>query len=88
MPQYSGPPPPIIELTLEQDLKMRQIEDALKHRETTKEDIITVFIALQRQCFVLGNNMTNLLKEWNKPQDHRTTEEVLSNLGITFEIKD
>ena len=88
MPQYSGPPPPIIELTLEQDLKMRQIEDALKHRETTKEDIITVFIALQRQCFVLGNNMTNLLKEWNKPQDLTITEEVLSNLGISLETKD
>jgi hypothetical protein len=87
-PQYSGPPQPIIELTLEQDLKMRQIEDALKHRATSKEDIITVFLALQRQTFVLGNNMTNLLKEWNKPQDQPTTEEVLSNLGITFETKD
>ena len=88
MPQYSGPPAPIIELTLEQDLKMRQIEDALRHPSTEKEDIITVFVALQRQAFVLGNNMTNLLKEWNKPQDLHITEEDLLNLGITSEIKD
>jgi hypothetical protein len=67
---------------------MRQIEDALKHRATSKEDIITVFIALQRQCFVLGNNMSNLLKEWNKPQDLHITEEELLSLGIISEIKD
>ena len=65
---------------------MRQIEDALKHM--SREDIITAFLALQRQCYILGNNMVNLLKEWNKPQGQRITEEVLSNLGITYETKD
>ena len=88
MPQYSGPPAPITELTLEQDLRMRQIEDALRHPSTEKEDIITVFVALQRQAFMLGNNMTNLLKEWNKPQDLHITEEELLSLGIISEIKD
>ena len=53
---------PIIELTLEQDLKMRQIEDALKHAD--REDIITVYLALQRQCYVLGNNISQLVKQW------------------------
>ena len=53
---------PITALTLEQDLKMRQIEDALKHAQ--KEDIITVYLALQRQCFVLGNNISQLVKTW------------------------
>ena len=53
---------PIIELTLEQDLKMRQIEDALKYAE--KEDIVTVYLALQRQCFILGNNVAQLVKTW------------------------
>jgi hypothetical protein len=67
---------------------MRQIEDALRHPSTDKEDIITVFVALQRQAFMLGNNMTNLLKEWNKPQDLHITEEELLNLGIISEIKD
>ena len=71
---------------MEQQFKMRQIEDALEKAD--KEDIIIVFLALQRQCFVLGNNMTNLLKNWNKPQDQATTEEVLSKFGISFETKD
>ena len=53
---------PITELTLEQDLKMRQIEDALKHAD--REDIIAVYLALQRQCYVLGNNISQLVKQW------------------------
>src|SRR5210317_404529 len=69
--QFYGPPPPVAELTMEQQFKMRQSEDALQ--KANKEDIITIFLALQRQCFVLGNNMSNLLKNWNKPQDPTTT---------------
>ena len=60
---YNGLPPlPVTELTMEQDLKIRRLKDLLP--EANKDDIITLFIALQRQCFVLGNNMTNLLKNW------------------------
>lgn len=66
------PPLPVFELTLEQDLKMRMIEDKLPH--ASKEDIITIFLALQRQCFVLGNNMTNLVKQW-PPHQNITQEE-------------
>ena len=47
---------------MEQEFKMRQIEDALKN--ANKDDIITVFLALQRQCFVLGNNVSQLVKLW------------------------
>ena len=65
---------------------MRQIEDAIRG-DIDKEDLITVFLALQRQCYVLGNNMSNLLKQWNKP-DHPTTDEVLSKFGISSETKD
>jgi hypothetical protein len=65
--QSFGPPPPIIKLTMEQEFKMRRIEDALNNPDTTKEDMITVFLALQRQCFVLGNNMNQLLKQWQNP---------------------
>ena len=71
---------------MEQDLKMRQITDALEHAD--REDLITVFLALQRQCYILGNNMSNLLKEWNKPQDLTITNEELLNLGISLETKD
>ena len=70
---------------MEQDFKLRRLEDLLPNAE--KEDIITVLLALQRQTFVLGNNLTQLLKQWNKP-DLRTTEEVLSSLGISSETKD
>ena len=58
----SLPPMPIVELTVEQQFKMRQIEDALPN--ASKEDLITVYLALQRQCFVLGNNVKQLLQLW------------------------
>ena len=53
---------------MEQDLKIRQIKDALEKPETTKEDIITVFLALQRQNFCLCNNVSNLVKQWPIPR--------------------
>ena len=56
------PPLPVVDLTMEQQFKLRQLEDLLP--KASKEDIITVYLALQRQAFVLGNNMTNLLKNW------------------------
>jgi hypothetical protein len=49
---------------MEQELKVRQLEILLSKPETNKEDIITVFLALQRQNFVLGNNLNQLLREW------------------------
>ena len=77
-------------MTVEQDLKMRQIKDALENPETSKEDIITVFLALQKQNFVLSNSLTNLLKNWPKPTqlDPTTIDEVLSKFGISSETKD
>jgi hypothetical protein len=49
--QDFGIPAPIVELTMEQQFKLKQIENALRHPESKKEDIITIFLALQRQCF-------------------------------------
>ena len=46
-----------------------------------KEDIITLFLALQKQNFVLGNSLKNLLEKWN------TIEEERSNAGILFGIR-
>ena len=40
-----------------------------------KEDIITVFMALQRQNFVLSNTVSNLVKQW--PIHPSTTPEDL-----------
>ena len=75
-------------MTMEQKFKLKQIELAL--REAQKEDIITVFLALQHQTFVLSNNVTNLLKKWPPPtiKDPATTDEGPFKSGISFGIKD
>ena len=77
-----GLPAPITKLTYEQDLKMRVLKDRLNETyDDHKEDIITLFLALQKQNFVLGNSLKNLLEKWN------TIEEVRSNAGIFFGIR-
>ena len=79
---YFGPPPPVTELTVEQDLKMRVIKDRLNHvYDHEKESIINLFLALQRQNFVLGNSLTNVLEQWT------TIEEVASKFGHLLETK-
>ena len=60
-----GPPPPITKLTMEQDLQMRIIEDRLNESyDENREHIINLFLALQRQNFVMGNSLTNLIDNW------------------------
>jgi len=77
-----GLPAPITKLTYEQDLKMRVLKDKLNENyDNHKEDIITLFLALQKQNFVLGNSLTNLLEKWN------TIEEDQSRSGILFGIR-
>ena len=77
-----GLPAPITKLTVEQDLKMRILKDKLNENyDNHKEDVITLFLALQKQNFVLGNSLTNLLEKWN------TIEEERSNAGILFGIR-
>jgi hypothetical protein len=80
----------VIDTTIEQKFKLRQIEDALNHPETKKEDIITVFMALQQQTFILGNNITNLLKAWPTVTSPvpPTTDEDPYKFGTLFETKD
>ena len=81
-----GPPPPITKLTTEQDLKMRIIKDQLNKDEVRKEDIITVFLALQKQNFVLTNSLFNLIDKW--PKVPPTINEVPAMFGILLEPKD
>ena len=51
-----------MKLTVEQEFKLRLVEDRLRERYyTNKEDVITVFLALQKQNFILGNNLKNLI---------------------------
>lgn len=70
---------------MEQQFKIRRLEDLLP--EADKKDIITLFVALQKQCFVLGNNMTNLLKQWPSPKDQVTTNVETSQFGTSSETK-
>jgi hypothetical protein len=80
---------PVVELKVEQQFKLRQIEDALRNPNTKKEDIITIFLALQQQCFVLGNNVSNLIKQWpiQPPTVQTTTNEEVLSLGTSLETK-
>ena len=55
---------------MEQEFKLRRLDDLLPKAD--KKDIITLFMALQEQCFVLGNNVSQLVKEW--PTHQSTTE--------------
>ena len=70
-----GPPPPITKLTTEQDLRLRLIADKLKRDDVRKEDIITVFLALQKQNFVLSNSLMHLVDSW--PQEPVATFGIL-----------
>ena len=53
-------PKPVLELSLEQQLKMRTLSDALEIAEI--EDVRLLADSLQRQVFLLQNTMVNLIK--------------------------
>ena len=87
---YYGIPQPITTLTVEQDLKLRLIKDSIENPLTAREDINTVFLALQKQNFVLANSLTNLLEKWPKPPmkaDPNITGVDQSKFGILYVIK-
>ena len=75
---------------MEQQFKLKQIEDALRHPNTQKEDIITVFMALQHQNFVLSNSVSNLVKHWPTvtAQDPPTTNAEAFKFGTSYETSD
>ena len=81
---YYGLPAPVTELTVEQDLRMRILKDKLNEGwYEHKEDIMTIFLALQKQNFILGNSLKNLVKHW-------PNEEIVfihSGQGIPKEIQ-
>jgi hypothetical protein len=87
-PQSFGPPPVVTELTVEQDFKMKRLELLLE--DAKREDIITIFLALQKQAFVLGNNVSNLVKQWPLPtqSDPSIIVAVMSKFGTLSETKD
>ena len=69
---------------MEQDLKMRVIRDRITEvYHDNKEEIIEVFMALQKQNFVLSNSLTNLVKNW----PHEEIFYIHSGQGIQKEIQ-
>tara|TARA_A100001011_G_scaffold102114_1_gene107585 strand:+ start:73 stop:387 length:315 start_codon:yes stop_codon:yes gene_type:complete len=90
--QSFGPPPPVTKLTTEQEFRLKAIEIAVNKPEATKEDIVTVFLALQKQNFVLINSLNNVLEAWAKHplmnRDRTTTNEVPLMFGILLETND
>ena len=73
------------ELTMEQEFNVETNGTDLLP-EADKEDIITVFLALQKQNYCLSNTIKNLLKEWPIPPTYYRRGG--SKFGILFEIKD
>ena len=71
---------------MEQDLQMRLLEDRLNSGEVKMKDLITVFLAMQRQNFVMGNSIKNLIQQW--PKVHPTINEVPAMFGILLENRD
>ena len=50
---------------MEQDLTLRIMTDKLEETyHDNKKEIITLILALQKQNFVMGNSLTNLVKHW------------------------
>ena len=88
--QDFGLPAPVLELTMEQQFKLKQIETALRNPDTKLEDVITIFMALQRQNFTLCNTVSNLVKKWPTPvqQTQPITNEEPLKFGTSSEIKD
>ena len=79
------PPPPVTELTMEQEFKLRRMDDLLPKAD--KADIITLLMALQHQNFCLCNTVSNLVTQW--PTFHPpTTPEEPWKRGTLFETKD
>ena len=72
---------PVTELTMEQDFQFRKIQDLLLQAQ--KEDIITIFLALQKQNYCLSNTIKKLLSEWPIHPSHPTiTPEEYPSLGF------
>ena len=77
-----GLPAPITTLTMEQDFMMRLMKDkAYENYHDHKEEIITLLLALQKQNFVLGNSLTNVVQKSN------IIGEAASRYGISSETK-
>ena len=81
------PPPPVLELTLEQQFRLQQIQAAIDNPAVRIEDLKTLYMALTRQNYALTNSIKNLLLQW-PTTSQTTTAGGLLKYGISLEIKD
>ena len=61
-------------------MKDKLNEDFHEH----KDDIITLILALQKQNFVLGNSLTNLVEKWNTIEEEALMFGILSANKISI----
>ena len=75
---------PVTEITLEQEFKLKRMEALLQ--KCPPQQMIELFLGLQKTNFILTNNLSQLLIEW--PTIHpRTTQEEPSKSGTSSETK-
>ena len=71
---------------MEQDLKMRMLKDRLESGEVDYKDLVTVFIAMQEQNFVLANSLMNLVKNW--PNENHLFVAASEGIPVKIRIKE
>ena len=79
-PFYGLPPMPVTEITLEQEFKLKRMEDLLQ--KCPPQQMIELFLDLQKTNFILTNNISQLLLEWPTILP-LTTQEDPSKSGTT-----
>jgi len=82
-PYYGLPPMPVTEITLEQEFKLKRMADLLQ--KCPPEEMIKLFLDLQKTNFILTNNISQLLIEWPIIPPLTTPEDPL-NAGMQSEI--
>ena len=82
-PYYGLPPMPVTEITLEQEFKLKRMEDLLQ--KCPPKQMIELFLDLQKTNFILTNNISQLLIEWPTILPLTTPEDPL-NAGTQSEI--
>lgn len=73
MDQSYLPPMPTLDLTLEQEFKLRKMGTLLD--QLSQADTKELLISVQRQNFILTNNLSQLLKAWMTTSHQAITPE-------------
>ena len=80
MDQYSSlPPMPTVEITIEQQFKLRKMKDLMEN--CPKDQLVEVFLEVQKHNFILTNNISQILSAW-LDSPHPTTPEDQQKFGI------